>query len=57
MTQQTSGGSCFFRGTPKAAANTYRWENLTSVKTNYSYIFLTADNNFQAIKHIDVCFF
>lgn len=40
MTQQTSGGSRFFsKGTPEAAANTYKWENLTNVKTNYGYVF------------------
>lgn len=39
MTQQTSGGSCsFFKGPPKAAANSYKREDLTSVKTNYGYI-------------------
>lgn len=41
MTQQTSGGSWFFfsKGTPEAAANSYKWDNLTNVKTNYSYVF------------------
>lgn len=39
MTQQTSGGSHFFKGTPKAAASSYKQEHLTNVKTNYGYIF------------------
>lgn len=57
MTQQTSGGSWFFsKGTPEAAANSYKWE-FDQYQNQLQLHLLTANNNFQAVKHIDVCFF